>query len=85
MMVEYDPAKDAINRAKHGLSFLEFTGFDAEPAVSVDDRFDYGERRFRAFGRIGGVPHCLVYTETAGGVRAISFRRVHQKEMKRHE
>ncbi|WP_375402732.1 BrnT family toxin [uncultured Sphingomonas sp.] len=81
----FDPVKDAINRGKHGLSFTEFAGFDADPAVSLDDRYDYGERRFRAFGRIGGIPHCLVYTETDSGVRAISFRRVHEKEMRRHE
>ncbi|WP_375429218.1 BrnT family toxin [uncultured Sphingomonas sp.] len=81
----YDPAKDVINRFKHGLSFQDFHGFDAEPTVTVDNRFDYGERRFRAFGRISGVPHCLVYTETGAGVRAISFRRVHGKEFRRYE
>ena len=30
MPFEFDPAKDAANIAKHGLSLGEFDGFDAE-------------------------------------------------------
>lgn len=71
--------------AKHGLSFADFTGFDAAPVVRVDDRHDYGETRYRAFGRIDGAGHCAVYTVEAGTVRLISFRRAHEKEMHRHE
>jgi uncharacterized protein len=82
--VEFDPAKDATNIAKHGLSLAEFQGFDAEPDVATDDRYDYGEIRFQARGRINGVAHCIVYTETAVGIRLISFRRAHEKEMRRY-
>lgn len=82
--ISFDPAKDVINQAKHGLSFTEFIGFDQPPAVSVDDRFDYGEVRYRAFGRIAGIGHCLVFTIEPGVVRAISLRRAREKEMRRH-
>ncbi|WP_066769460.1 BrnT family toxin [Sphingobium sp. CCH11-B1] len=85
MEISFDPAKDASNTAKHGLSFSDFAGFDAEPTVLIDDRYDYGETRFRAFGRIDGDAHCIVYTETATGIRLISFRRAHEKEMRRYE
>ncbi len=85
MNVEFDPAKDAVNVAKHGLSFADFAGFDADPMVRTDDRFDYGEVRYRAYGRIDGIGHCLVFTVGRGGVRAISFRRAHEKEMRRYE
>lgn len=81
----FDPAKDAANVAKHGLSFVDFIAFDAEPAVEVDDRYDYGETRFRAFGRIDGEGHCLVYTVTGDTTRLISFRRARDKEMRRYE
>jgi uncharacterized DUF497 family protein len=81
----FDPAKDAANVAKHGLSLGEFEGFDAEPVVMVDDRFDYGEVRYQAFGRVGGKGHCLVYMIRDGAVRPISFRRAHEKEMRRYE
>lgn len=85
MDVEFDPAKDAINFRKHGLSLAQFEGFDDVAAVVVDDRFDYGEVRLRAFGRIAGQGYCLVFTPTTLGLRAISFRRAHDKEMRRYE
>lgn len=85
MPVEFDPAKDAANMAKHGLSLADFGGFDADPAVIADDRYDYGETRLLAFGRVGGVGHCLVFTVTGDTMRLISFRRAGEKEMRRHE
>ena len=85
MPIEFDPAKDAANIAKHGLSLAEIRPFDARPSVRVDGRYDYGETRYQAFGRIAGRGYCLVFTFTPGRVRAISFRRAHDKEMRRHE
>jgi uncharacterized DUF497 family protein len=83
--ISFDPAKDALNIDKHGLSFTDFQGFDAEPIVVIDDRYDYGENRYRAFGRINGLGHCLVFALAGDGLRAISFRRAHEKEMRRYE
>ncbi|WP_375392079.1 BrnT family toxin [uncultured Sphingomonas sp.] len=85
MDIAYDPAKDAINIAKHGLSLSEFAGFDDTPKVIVDYRRDYGEVRFQARGRIAGRPFCLVYVETLKGIRIISLRRAHEKEIRRYE
>lgn len=85
MQIEFDPAKDASNRAKHGLSLADFSGFDEEPVVRVDDRQDYGETRLRAFGRVDGEPRCLVFTMRGNAMRLISFRVVRGKEMRRYE
>jgi len=85
MEITFDPAKNEANIAKHGLSFEDFTGFDEEPIVVEDDRYDYGETRYRAFGRIDGARRCLVFTIRGGAVHAISFRKVHAKEMRRYE
>lgn len=85
MEYEWDPAKNAINKAKHGLDFGSFEGWDSEPVVVVDDRNAYGEPRFRAFGRIGGEGRCLVYTLRGTAVRLISFRPAREKEMMRYE
>ncbi len=85
MGIAFDPGKNASNRAKHGLSFADFAGFDGEAIVVADTRFDYGEARFRAFGRIDGIAHAIVYTETATGIRLISFRRAHEKELRRYD
>lgn len=84
MTITFDPAKSAANLAKHGVALSDFQGFDAAPVVIVDDRYDYGETRFRAFGWIDGAGFCLVYCETESGIRAISFRRAHDKEMQRY-
>ncbi|WP_316207250.1 BrnT family toxin [Bradyrhizobium sp. SZCCHNR3118] len=79
----FDPAKDAKNIAKHEVSFDRVADF-VEEAVLVDDRFDYGETRYRAWGHIDGVAHCLVFTFRDGEMRPISLRRAHKKEMKRY-
>ena len=56
METEWNPAKNEANKAKHGLDFASFEGFDDVPAaVIIDDRFDYGEDRFIALGRIDGI------------------------------
>lgn len=85
MELERDDAKDAENIAKHGLSFSDYTGFDSQSLISIDDRVAYGEVRYRAFGRIQGKGHCLVFTVRTGRQRLISFRRAHEKEMRRYE
>ena len=85
MQIEFDPAKDAANQAKHGLSLAEFAEFDSAPVVLRDDRFDYGEDRYMAIGRIGGIAHSIVYTRRDNVMRLISFRRAHEKEIRRHE
>jgi len=84
MDIEFDLAKDEKNIADHGLSFVNFMGFDAEPVIVTDDRFDYGEVRYRAFGRIGGKGHCVVFTMRGEMMRLISFRRAREKEMRRY-
>ncbi|MES3100847.1 BrnT family toxin [Sphingomonas faeni] len=85
MKIAFDPAKDASNIAKHGLSLGGFHGFDTDVVAIVDDRFDYGETRFQARGRINGIGYCVIYVETDEGVRVISVRRAHDKEMRRYE
>ena len=82
--IAFDPEKDARNVARHGLSLADFSGFDEEATVQVDDRRDYGETRFIARGRIGGVPHAVIFTWRGETMRLISFRRAREKELRRH-
>ena len=82
----FDPAKDLANQAKHGLSLADAVEFDLAGAlVERDDRKDYGEVRYRAFGRIAKQGYCLVFTYTGSAIRIISFRRAHEKEMRRYD
>lgn len=85
MKIEFDPEKNAANKAEHGLDFASFAGFDDVPLEIVDRRADYGEVRVRSFGRIAGIGHMIVYTVRGGRMRLISFRRAHEKEMRRYD
>ncbi len=50
----------------------------------VDDRGDYGETRYRAFGVIDGLFYCLVFAPRGGETRAISLRRAHEEEVREY-
>ena len=49
-MVDFDPAKEAINLSKHGVSLARWVDLEIQAIVS-DDRFDYGEPRYRRMAR----------------------------------
>lgn len=85
MEIEFDAEKDEANIAKHGLSLADAGMLDlASAAVIADERSDYGEVRYRAFGRIEGEGYCLAFTVRGTTLRPISFRRAHEKEMRRY-
>ena len=86
MNVAFDPGKNAVNLAKHGLSLSEAAEFEfATAVVTLDDRFDYGEVRYRAYCHVEGQGRCLVFTVIdTSTIRVISYRRARLKEMKRH-
>jgi uncharacterized protein len=47
--IEFDPAKNAANQDKHGLSLAMASELDWDHAlVWVDDRYEYGELRMIA-------------------------------------
>ncbi len=88
MQYVWDPAKDLLNKRKHGLSLedgiaaLEDLGRD----FWVDDRFDYGEERIITMGR--GMRSLLVVvstevvslTEGDEIIRIISVREANKRE-----
>jgi len=85
MKIEFDPAKDEINRAKHGISLAAAAGFDWDTALErEDDRFDYGELRFVAIGLIGKRIYVMIFAEGSDEdtVRVISLRPTEKHEMR---
>jgi len=81
----FDPAKDAVNGAKHGVSLALAEVLFAGPHVAMtDDRFDYGEVRKIAFGRINGRLFVRVYADRAAERRVISLRKANKREVKRY-
>ncbi|MDE1172792.1 MAG: BrnT family toxin [Parvibaculaceae bacterium] len=82
MKIEFDPAKNEANLAKHGISLVRASDLDML-AVLPDGRFE-DEERFRAWGLIDGAYYCLAFTVRGKKVRAISLRRAHKKEIARY-
>jgi uncharacterized DUF497 family protein len=81
----FDPAKDAVNQAKHGISLALGEVLFAGRYVSIsDDRFDYGETRLIAFGRINDRLFACVYVDRNGERRIISLRKANQREARRY-
>ena len=81
MRYTWDPDKDALNRSKHGVGFAEIVRIDWTSVREVEDRrYDYGERRWRAIGKIDGRLHVLVYTVRGDVIRVISLRKANARE-----
>ncbi len=83
MEIEFDPAKDTLNRVKHGLPLSRAVELQVLH-VETDARFDYSEVRYRAFGLLDGLPHCLAFTRRGAVFRVLSLRRMHLKEFRRY-
>lgn len=86
MRIEFDPDKDEINRAKHGLSLAIAADMDLEATlIEPDQRYAYGEARFQALGPIAGRLHLLAFTMRGDVLRAISLRKANSRERRRYE
>lgn len=86
MKISFDPAKSERNAAERGLPFDLAGEFDFETAmIDEDDRRDYGETRYLAFGRLGERLHALCFTRVEGGIRVISLRKANAREVRRYE
>ena len=86
MRVEFDSAKDLINREKHGPSLEDAAAMDFDTALVIaDERTDYGEVRYQAMGLIDGRLHVLAFTMRGDVLRAISLRKANARERSRYE
>ena len=82
---EWDSTKRASNLAKHGIDFNEIARFEwATAAVVPDRRVDYGEARFRAYGRLDGRAYVVIFTMRGEVYRIVSFRRANGRERAEH-
>jgi len=84
VVVEWDPHKDGVNRAKHGLSFSEASVlFEAESdyLVIFDEAHSDAEDRFIAIGEIDRGIAVVVFTEPdEDTTRIISARWATERE-----
>ena len=81
----FDPGKERVNRAKHGVSLALAEVLFAGPHRSIaDDRFDYEEVREVAFGLINDRLFVCVYADRDAERRVISLRKANKREVKRY-
>jgi uncharacterized protein len=84
---EWDPAKNASNRRKHGISLEEAAAvFDDPNWVEwvCSDPSD-GEERFMIVGRLGWKLVSVVYTERGDQIRLISAREANRNERRAYD
>lgn len=78
---EWDEDKRLTNLRKHGIDFVDVPSvFDGDTLIVEDDRYNYGERRFVAFGLLEGRTIAVVHTEYDGLIRIISARKASKYE-----
>jgi len=81
---EWDARKALANLSKHGVPFEAVLGFQWNDALILrDERRDYGEPRFLAYGLIDERLHALVFTPRKGRIRVISLRKANSREVRR--
>jgi uncharacterized DUF497 family protein len=83
MDVEFDSGKDEINRLKHGVPLtLGAEVLRNRVGQIIDDRRDYGEARFNAFGLVNGRLFVCTYTMRDQTYRLISVRKASKQEQR---
>ena len=85
MRIVFDPAKDKLNQADHGLSLAlaKDLAWD-EALVWVDDRFEYDELRMIGLVPLGDRLYYVAFVDRGGTRRIISLRYAERREVKHY-
>jgi uncharacterized DUF497 family protein len=89
---EWDPDKDLLNQAKHGVAFAEAQYAFADPhrVIAEDLSHSQGEKRYYCFGRVGGGILTVRFTYRRGVVRIFGAgywrrgKRIYERENQVH-
>lgn len=68
---EWDPEKDLVNQAKHGVSFFEAQSAFADPGrvIAQDLSHSHSEKRYYCFGKVGDGILTVRFTYRRGRIR----------------
>lgn len=81
MEFEWDENKRIANARKHGIDFMDAASiFEDEIVVIPDDRFDYDEMRYIAFGLLNSKVIAVAFTERSEKICLISARKALKHE-----
>ncbi len=83
MDIEFDPAKDALNREKHGLPLaFGLRVIEGRVADLLDPRH-IAETRWLTLGLVNGRLFVCVHTQRGHRTRIISVRKANRKQQQR--
>jgi uncharacterized DUF497 family protein len=87
MGISFDPAKNASNIRKHGVSLSEADGVLEDPlGLTIEDARSTGEQRLVTLGvNLFGVLMVVVWTGSPDEIRVISVRRAEPGERRAYE
>lgn len=87
MDFEWDESKNKTNIDKRDLDFADaWQIFDAPMLVRIDNRKDYGEKRFVGIGFLQNLVVVIVFTEpNEQAIRVISLRKALKYEREQFE
>ena len=87
MDFEWGLAKSNSCQTSRNFDFAYVISIFTDPTLLVehDQRWDYGEERFRALGVIDKKVFVVVFTRRLRAIRIISARRANAREVKRYE
>jgi uncharacterized DUF497 family protein len=87
MIVDFDPAKDAANREKHGVPLAFGVRIFADPLMVIRSTVRLGdeEERFKAVGRVDGKLWTAIHVWRGETVRMISVRRSNAGEQRDYD
>jgi uncharacterized protein len=83
--IVFDPTKDKLNRANHGLSLTLVRKLIWDEAlVWLDDRFEYGELRMVGLVPEGNRLYYVAFVDRGEVRRVISLRLAERREVKHY-
>jgi uncharacterized protein len=83
---EWDEAKRQHVLRRRGIDLLYAARiFRGIVVTNIDDRHDYGERRFQSAGLVGDECFVVVYTERTGVIRLIPAWKGGRREQARYQ
>jgi len=81
---EFDPQKSAINKAKHGIDFIEAQALWKSKQVHLGAK-DALEKRYMILGKIDREHWSAIITYRRGAIRIISVRKSTPSEIATYE
>jgi uncharacterized DUF497 family protein len=80
VIFEFDPGKSEINKAKHGINFVEAQALWGSPRLELPAK-EAKEKRYLEIGRIAGEYWTAIVTYRGSVIRLISVRKSNAEEI----